>query len=182
MKIFALISSFLLCSTMLIKAQTTAVAPTMPIDEETKKICYTQVVEVKGTMNELYKRAIEWFNKQYKNPQDVTKVRDEENGKIQGVHRIKVYDIDDKGAKTGGREITYTIYLDFKDNKYRYRITDLREIKTSTSPVEKWLDKKLPSYTPQYENYLAQIDKAIKEIIESLKQGMKPPVKKDNNW
>ena len=69
MKIFALISGFLLCSTMLIKAQTTVVAPAMPIDEETKKICYTQVVEVKGTMNELYRRAIEWFNKQYKNPQ-----------------------------------------------------------------------------------------------------------------
>jgi len=164
-----------------LKAQTPTSAPVLPKDES-DKICYTQVVEEKGTKDELYTRAIEWFNKVYKNPIDVTKVRDQENGKIQGVHRIKVYDIDPNGNKTGGKEITYTIYLDFKDGKYRYRITDLREVAVSTLPIEKWLDKKLPSYTPKYESYLAQMDQQIKELITSLKQGMKPPIKKDNNW
>jgi len=26
------------------------------------------------------------------------------------------------------------------------------------------------------------MDQQIKELITSLKQGMKPPIKKDNNW
>ncbi len=173
---------FFILNTLTNLAQTPVTVPLLPINEETKKICYTQVVEEKGTKNELYVRAIEWFNKFYKNPVDVTKVRDQENGKIQGVHRIKVYDFDVNGNKTGGKEITYTLYLEFKDGKYRYKITDFRFIAASTTPIEKWLDKKSPSYTPAYESYLTQLDQSIKELIANLKQGMKPPVKKDDNW
>ena len=48
----------------------------MPVDPDTKLITYKEVVTVTGTPAELFNRAIEWINKQYKNPADATKVRE----------------------------------------------------------------------------------------------------------
>ena len=50
----------------------------VPIDETTKLITYQDVVNVEGSADTLYLRAISWINSFYKNPADVTKVRDRE--------------------------------------------------------------------------------------------------------
>ena len=49
-------------------------------------------------------------------------------------------------------------------------------------PLERWLDKADPQYTPKCEEYLSQVDTQIKEIIASLKKGMLPKVVKSDVW
>jgi len=49
-------------------------------------------------------------------------------------------------------------------------------------PVERWLNKDAPDYNSNWDLFLAQIDKKIKELILSLKKGMEPPVEKDDSW
>ena len=48
--------------------------PLMPIDTITKQITYREVVQVEGTKDVLFDRAMEWIKKQYKNTRRKTGV------------------------------------------------------------------------------------------------------------
>jgi len=156
--------------------------PKIPVDDDTKLVTYTEVIDQTGTKDELYTRAIMWFNSYYKNPQGVTKVRDKDNGKIEGRANLKVYNFDKDGNKSPAYMTSYTIKMDFKDGKYKYVITDFSIKMTSRIPMEQWLDKTSPNYTPQCDNYLIQIDDIIKDLIKKMKEGMKPKVEKKDDW
>src|SRR5512133_1402935 len=69
-------------------------AVVLPIDPDTKMATYQEVVQEKGTADELYIRAIEWINSFYKNPADVTRVRNRESGVIELLHRFEIYNMD----------------------------------------------------------------------------------------
>jgi len=163
---------------------TTGSVPALPIDTVTKKIMYKGVVQQPGIQDTLYYRALHWVNTFFKNPIEVTKIRDKENGKIEGIHRFKVYNTPLKdGTKTDGGLISYTFIIECKENRYRYKITDLNLKSLSYYPLEKWLNKKDPYYTPEWDNYLTQVDKYMQEFIKSLKKGMLEAIKvDDNNW
>jgi hypothetical protein len=152
-------------------------APQMPVDEETKLITYKEVVTVEGMKPDLFNRAIEWINKTYKNPADVTKVRNPETGLIELIHRIEI-NYDDKGVTRPGGIVDYLLRIELKDGRYRYTFTNFNFKQTSRVPIEKWLDKTDKAYSPLMDKYLFQVDKSTKELIESLKKGMMPPVKK----
>ena len=156
----------------------------VPVDSVTKLITYTEVVIQVGTKDSLYNRAIGWTNKFYANPQDVTKVRDKENGKIQCKHRFKLYNYDKKdGSKIEtGMLVQYTMNLAFKDGKFRYTITDFNLKGVSYYPLERWLNKQDPTYNANDENYLTQVDVYIKDMIKNLKKAMVPPVKRVDTW
>lgn len=157
--------------------------PQLPIDEETKKVTYKDVVNEAGTPAEMYKRAIAWINLFYPNPADVTRVRDEANAKIEIKHRIKVRNVDKDGNfTTDAALVEYDMRLEFKDGRYRYTITNFNVRKTSKYAMEKWMDKADLEYTPACDNYLKQVDEEVKNIVASLKKGMKPKVVKDDNW
>jgi len=153
------------------------VAPQLPVDEETKLITYKEVVQQEGTKSDLFNRAVEWINKTYKNPADVTKVRNPETGLIELIHRIELA-YDEKGVNRSGGIIDYTLRIEMKEGRYRYTFTNFNLKQTSRVPIEKWLDKSDKAYTSSWDNYLFQVDKATRELIESLKKGMQPPVKK----
>src|SRR5256885_832704 len=75
----------------------------LPTDPETKLITYTEVVNVAGvSKDELYKRAMAWFKKYYKNPADVIREKDSVNSVISGVHRFKITKTGEKGMKSDG--------------------------------------------------------------------------------
>jgi len=168
---------------LLLANVTMAQVPAFNIDEATKQITYVEVVDEVGTKNDLYTRAIAWTNKFYKNPQDVTKVRDQENGKIECVHRIPLFDTDAEGTKIRSNLVVrYTLYIELKEGKYRYKVTNFQWSNPSTQKLERWLDKKDPAYLPKYDAYLVQIDEHIKDLIAKLKTGMKPPVVKKDEW
>ncbi|HOY31711.1 MAG TPA: DUF4468 domain-containing protein [Bacteroidales bacterium] len=154
----------------------------IPVDEDTKLITYKEVVEQQGDKSKLYNTAIAWINANYKNPNEVTTIREPENGKLVLNHRFKLYNVDKKGLKTDAGVINYTLKLEFKPNKYRYIFTDFSLQAVSKFPLERWLDKNDPQYTPACENYLFQVDSTVNGIIDRLKESMVPKVEKPDEW
>jgi hypothetical protein len=182
MKISLLIfvTSVLLLGRLSVRAQ----EPTakMPVDPDTKLITYKEVVTVAGTPAELFNRAIEWTNKQYKNPLEATKVRDQASGLIEIIHRIEITRIEQGATLLVGR-VDYSMKLEMKEGRFRYTITNFNMKDMSRQPLERYMDKKDPSYIPAWDDYLKQVDNYTRKMIESLKQGMQPPAaKKPDTW
>jgi hypothetical protein len=154
----------------------------VPVDEDTKLISYKEVVTQEGDITKLYNTAISWVNANYENPTEVTRVRDIENGKLDIRHRFKVFNTDKKGVRSDAYIINYNLKLEFKPGRYRYTFTDFSVAAVSKYPLERWLDKKDPLYTPACDIYLAQVDSIVNTKIESLKEGMVPKVIKKDDW
>lgn len=182
MKITAL---FILASALMfggLKANAQNPSVKMPVDPETKLITYKEVVTVTGTPAELYNRAIEWINKQYKNPADATKVRDQASGIIEVVHRIEITRIDKGSTLVAGR-VDYSMKLEMKDGRFRYTITNFNMKDVSRQPLERYMDKLDKSYIPAWDDYLKQVDDFTRNLVESLKHGMQAPAeKKPDTW
>lgn len=156
--------------------------PVLPVNPETKLITYQEVVKVEGSQKELFNRAIAWINVNYKNPSDVTKVRNPENGLIEIFHRFDLHRID-QGTKIDACIVVYTLRLELKDGRYRYKLSDMSMKQSSRYPIERWLDKTDKAYNPNYQLYLSQVDADVKVLIESLKKGMLPGIpKKEDTW
>ncbi|MEI6060155.1 MAG: DUF4468 domain-containing protein [Bacteroidota bacterium] len=156
------------------------ITPSIPVDPETKLITYKEVVSVTGTHAELFNRAIEWVNKQYKNPTVVTKVRNPATGLIEILHRIELTN-DASGVTLLSGIVDYTLKIELKEDKYRYTISGFNYKSASRDPIEHWLDKTDKAYSPVWDNYLKQVDAYSRKLIDSLKLGMQPPaaIKKD---
>lgn len=155
----------------------------LPIDSVTQKITYKEVVQVEGSKDTLYNRAIAWIHSYFKNPQGVTKVRDPQNGLIVGDHRIRMVDTQKDGSKINSNTVVeYTFKIELKDGKYRYTFTDFEMKATSKFPLERWLNKADPSYSPLWETYIPQVDEHIRETIASLKKAMLPKKKVSDEW
>lgn len=154
----------------------------VPVDAKTGLITYQEVVPENGSQDELYIRAIEWINANYKNPADVSRVRNRESGVIELLHRFEIFDEKD-GAKVLSGTVNYTLSLEFKPGRYRYTVNELTLRQASRFPVEKWLNKSDPAYKPEWDGYLKQVDTKAKELIASLKEGMHPKKEKpEDKW
>jgi hypothetical protein len=157
--------------------------PIIPIDSETNKIKFQDVIDEPGTKTELFNRSIYWLNDYYKDPVRITSIRDIETGKIEGKHRFRIYYWDDDSIKHIGGMINYTFILQFKEDKYRYTIEDLILKSQTNLPVEKWLDKSDPAYNKQWDSYLDQIATFVKNWSDTLKEKMLPePEKTKDEW
>jgi hypothetical protein len=173
----------IICFALGLSAVSNAQSSAIPVDPDTKKIQYRAVIDQEGTPNYLYDKAIEWFGFYYPNPQSVYTVQDKVNGKVEGVARLKVYYKDEKsGVKMEGGMLQYLIKLEFKENKYRYTITDFRLRSASGLPIEKWLNKSDPAYNPVWDSYIYQIDTTMQRLQGTLKEKMKPTVVKKDEW
>lgn len=155
-----------------------------PIDANTRKIAYVEVVQVPGVRpQEMFSRGLKWFNTFYKNPTDVIREADSLTGKIMGKSRFKIYNPADKtGLKTDAGNVEYTITLGVKDGRFRYMITDINWKSASYFAVERWLDTTAQSFSKSYPHYLEQMDVKIEEVMESIETFMKtsPAIKKDD--
>ncbi len=171
----------MLISVTFIKAQDT-MRVVIPVDSNTNLITYAGGTKEEGSQYELYKRGIEWVNINFKNPADVTRVRDDVKGEIQGVYRLQLERADDKGVKVKTGTIEYSFTIQFKDNKYRYKFTGFFLKDNSRQPIEKWLDKKSSGYTPMWDEYLAQVNKHVLKLIESLKKTMQGKKAVKDDW
>ncbi len=156
----------------------------LPIDPDTKKIKFQEVVHEKGSKQQLFNRCIYWLYKYYKDADRVTSVRDPNTGKIIGQHRFRVYYYDKDSVKRIGGTIDYTFTIEFRDGRYRYTINKLLLKTASKYPIENWLDKSSPNYDPRWDSYLQQIADFVKSWSDDLKEHMKPepPKKTDDNW
>jgi hypothetical protein len=155
----------------------------LPIDADTKKITYREIVNQDGSPKNLFNRAILWINAFYINPSDVLRSRDTVNYKIEIKHRIDVWNVDKDSNRTTKAEIVeYSLALEFKEGRYRFTITDFSVKKTSKFPLERWMNKNDQEYSAVCDIYLKQVNEEINKIIKSLKEGMKPKAVKNSNW
>ena len=155
----------------------------LPLDSETKKIMYREVVDQEGKPSYLYDKAIEWFGFYYLNAQSVYTVQSKENGKIEGQGRMKLYYTDGaSGVQRDGGVVMYQIKMELKDNKYRYTLTDFNLKGASRYPLEKWMNKSDPAYNTTWDSYLYQVDTTMRRLISTMKEKMKPTVIKKDEW
>ncbi|MDP1622960.1 MAG: DUF4468 domain-containing protein [Bacteroidales bacterium] len=186
MKHFFLLTNYILFLNIMslpLFAQIQAQPSQLPIDPDSKKIMYREVVEQEGSPAYLYIKAIEWFGYYYLNPQSVYTVQSKENGKIDGVGRMKIYYHDEAlGMQRDAGQISYQIKLEIKENKYRYTLTDFNLKEASRFPIEKWMNKSDPAYNPNWDSYLYQVDTTMQRLISSMKEKMKPTVVKKDEW
>ncbi len=165
--------------------KSTYTAPTMPVDEDSKLITYTGIVDVPATSkNELYARTLEWFNAYYKNPNEVIRERDSVNLKISGKPRFRITnEPNEQGVKLDAGLVQYTIQVASKDNKAKYTITEINWKQASYFPIEKWVEQK--DRYKQNHYYLYSTDSVMrKDVIPSLEKALKTAKKKvdKDNW
>jgi hypothetical protein len=154
----------------------------LPIDNDTQLINYQDVVQLAGTADELYVRAIEWINTQYNNPADACRIRNRESAVIEIAHRFEILN-DEEGDKLIAGIVNYTLKLEFKPGRYRYTLSDLILKQSTRFPIERWLNKEDSMYSPLWDSYLIQVNKQAKALIDSLKAGMEPQViKQEEKW
>ena len=186
--LFAILICFLVFASPLTaqkSKQQPVVIPELPVDSTTGLYSYIKVVEVAGISKaELYTRAFAWANSYYKNPGDVVREKNPEEGKLLIKARFKIFnEADKKGVVTGAGDVMYTLSLGLKDGKYRYEITKINWQQTSAFPIERWKDTTSPSFSPSYPYYLKQTDEEIRKIIASLEKGMSVETKeKKEDW
>jgi len=154
----------------------------VPVDPDTHTIMYREVISQEGTRDILYDRSAEWFRTYYVNPTSVTRILDKVNGKIEGTGRFRIYSFLKDSTRIDAGMINYDIMLEMKDNKVRYTLNNFLLRAASKFPLEKWLNKKDPAYNPKWDIYLYQVDTTMRNLVKSLKEGMKPKVIKKDEW
>ncbi len=157
----------------------------MPVDADTKLITYKAVVEIPDApAGELQQRAFIWAHAYYKNPADVIRERDTVAGKMVCRARLKISnEPDKKGVVTEAGLIEYTLKLEFKENRFRYTLSEINWKQKSYYPVERWMDASASGYQPSYVYYLQQTDELMQQVVKELDKGMKQPstrIKKDD--
>ncbi|MBW6460929.1 MAG: DUF4468 domain-containing protein [Bacteroidales bacterium] len=147
----------------------------MQVDQVTSLITYQEVVEEKGSKDELFNRCSSWLHTFYANPWEATKVRDQATGLIRIQHQFRIYDYDENGNRKEAGMILYSAKIEFKEDRYRYVVDNFLLRQVSRYPIEKWLDKSQPDYDEKWQLYLDQINAFVTdELIRSLKDKMKP--------
>lgn len=146
----------------------------MPVDEETGKFKYQEVVKTDGTQQEFFVRAVAWVNSNYKNAASVTSVRDPHTGVIEGNHRIQVRFESGDGTVKNGDMILYHFKLQFKDGRYRYTFDEFFVKRQSRRALEELTDKESDFYRVDNMYIQESINERISELIESLKENMAP--------
>ncbi len=155
----------------------------VPVDKTTGMINYQEVVTEEGTKNDFFNRAVAWVNITYKNPTSVTTVRDPQTGKIEGNYRLKIYQSAEGQEGMEWGTILYSFRLEFKDGRYRYSFYDFLLKTDSRYPIERWLDRSRPDYSPDCDLKLRKVDEVVQSLILTLKQSMKPKsVKEEVKW
>lgn len=132
----------ILLSSMLL-ATAAGYAQKLPVDSETQKITYTEVVEIPGAKkDDLYSKAKAWFVTATGATKLALELEDKETGKLLGKvnNSVKV-----KNPPMGMYEVgfvNYTISIIVKDDKYKYTFTDfnhesggMKDV-TSSGPLE----------------------------------------------
>ena len=167
------------------KSKDAVVVPELPVDAVSGLYSYENVVDVPGvSKDELYNRTLAWANGFYKNPGDVIREKNSEQGKIIIKARFRISnEADKKGVVTQAGDVMYSLTLNFKDGKYKYEITKINWQQISYFPIERWNDTAAPSFKPAYLYYLTQTDETIKSVIADFSKKITDPVKiKSSDW
>ena len=158
------------------------VMPDLPVDETTKLITYKDVVNEKGSPQELYDRAMDWVKTYYKNTAEVIKSSDRDKGVIELRSSVKIHNVMKDGSKVYKNVVYYHFKIECRQDRYRYTITDFNEKATAAAPIEIWFDQKHSRWQPSWYGYLNEIHENIQAMIISLQDGMLPKPVVTDDW
>lgn len=158
------------------------IMPDLPVDETTKLITYKDVVNEKGSPQELYDRAMDWVKTYYKNTAEVIKSSDREKGVIELRSSVKIHNVMKDGSKVYKNIVYYNFKIECRQDRYRYTITDFNEKATAAAPIEIWFDQKHSRWQPSWYGYLNEIHENIQAMIISLQDGMLPKPVVTDDW
>lgn len=149
----------------------------IPVNPGTNLITFQEVVQEKGTQEELFNRASEWLHVYFKQPVYVTQVRDAASGLIKGKHQFELFYYDKDEIKKRAGLIKYYFKIECKDGRFRYTLDNFVLSQASRYPCEHWLDKTHRDYNEQWDVYLENLRSwALDDFAKSLKEHMVAPV------
>ena len=90
MKFSLILINILLGCSLLYEVAAQTASTGLPVDPETNKITYKDVVNQEGNPGYLYDKAIQWFGYYYLSPASVFSVQDRTNGKVEGLGRLRI--------------------------------------------------------------------------------------------
>ncbi len=145
-----------------------------PIDSETGKIVYSEVVTVDGvTKNQLHLSAKKWFARSFKSGKSVIQLDDKQEGLIIGKGHMEV------SLDGNWGHIHFTMEMFFKEGRYKYIIKDLKhESAESNLGSGGALENEKPAcggmlmFKRQWVQIKENADLNINELIVSLKKSM----------
>lgn len=175
-KIYIFISAVMFCGA--------ASAQDLPIDPESKKITYTEVIQMEGVSQaEIMKRAKSWMATGLGSTKSSIELDDAENGKLLGK---AVLPLSVKNPPMGRFEVgivTYTVTLLAKDGRYKYVFTDFIHDSggvdnvVSSGPLEpnktavKAITRNMPTQY-QWKQIKIETDEVVGKQIAALKKAM----------
>lgn len=169
-----------------------------PINEN-GEVEFSEVVETNLSSSQMYSNAKEWVARSYADYKSVVQFDDQENFKliIKGINDVYVYhDLSDIKMND---QLEYTITIECKEKKYRYRFNDIRIIRTVSSDYynvgsvnsrtlfeEKGEIDKMAARIKEKEeidqsNLLEREKKKLNKLIEGMKTGYPLRVMTYNN-
>lgn len=157
------------------------------------KIYYEGVVKVDSTIKQadLYRKGREWFVNTYVDAKEVLQLDDKADGKLmgKGVYKYSFFN----GLNSSSVTMGFTLNLDVKDGRYRYRIYNFNGTNKNQSALDGLSSRPSgPSYIKldydqTYADYkagkrakyngkvTAGMDEQVRGIIASLEKAMRAP-------
>lgn len=159
------------------------VAPFFPIDETSKLVTYTDVIQVPGVATDsLYNVAMAWMKIFYVSPSQAIKSQNKEEGIIEIKHQFQITKTE-KGQELKAGQINYYLTLQFRDGRFKYTITKVNLQGPSYFGIETWINDAKYAEDETVINYLIQIDEFMQKLITSLETEVKPAApKKEEDW
>lgn len=159
-----------------------------PIDENTGKIVFSEVVQVDGkSKNDLYFSARKWFVNSFKSSQNVIQLDDKDEGLIVGKANLDVR-LSSKHRQNAGH-VSFTVKIEFKDGRYRYNFTNLWHEAGSTkivTPGDLKLNKPgggmLSMGMKNWRGIKDQTNSTILLMTQELKKAMESNESQDIKW
>lgn len=171
-------------------APAASTAVEFPLQDD--KLYYEGVVEVNPTSKkaDLYQIGRAWFVDTYVNAKDVLQLDDKAEGKMmgKGIYRYTFFN----GLGVSQVIMHFTLALDIKDGKYRYRMYDFLGDNVNTDMLSGVTEVRSLDYNKCYTDYkagkrtkynlkvLQGMDTQVKIIAASLEKAMQKSVKKDD--
>lgn len=157
--------------------------PAFPMDEETKLVTYTDVIQVPGVLKDsLYNVSMQWMKKFYASPSQAIKSQSKEDGVVEIKHQFQLTR-KDKGQEVKSGMIEYDLTLQFRDGRFKYTVTKLRLQGPSYFGIEKWINEEQYAKDENITGYLLQIEQFMTKLTESLDSELRPAeIKKEEEW
>ncbi|GEO05294.1 hypothetical protein AAE02nite_29580 [Adhaeribacter aerolatus] len=162
----------------------------LPIDQETRKVDFTEVVEIAGAFKpELHIRAKQWIVTNFNSANAIIQMEDKEEGVIigKGFYEVRTnFEALVPTIHTFG----FTIKIYVKDNKYKYSFTNIlyqepalqdNNIGSNDVPFESLLSSKLAGSSSK-RSISNQLIRTIEDLTLSLNKDMAKPVSGKSDW